>query len=269
MKNCPYIKKVLVTGVSSGIGKATALMFADNGFTVFGISRSCAEETVQCRNGGSITYIRADVNDEYAVERAVSRIDDLGIVIHCAGFGISGSAECTSVEAAKAQMETNYFGVLNVNSRVMPVLRQQPHSLIMFTSSFAGIVPIPFQSHYSSSKYALEAYAEALGMEAKPYGVKVCIVEPGDTKTGFTNARTLNEPVDSVYYEKCTKAVAKMAKDEQNGKSPETVAEIFFKQAHKKNPATRVVVGFSYKFLNVLVKVLPVRVRDFILALMY
>ncbi len=269
MSECPYLKKVLVTGSSSGIGKATALMFANNGFTVYGISRGCTEETVQYENGGSITYIRADVNDVFSIERAVSKIDSLGIVIHCAGFGISGSAECTPLDAARKQMETNYFGVLNVNSQVLPLLRQNPRSLIMFTSSFAGIVPIPFQSHYSSSKYALEAYAEALGMETRPYGVRVCIVEPGDTKTGFTKARTHNEPENSIYLEKCNKAVSKMAADEQNGKKPESVAKVFFKQANKKNPKTRVVVGFSYKLLSVLVKILPVKVRDFILSQMY
>lgn len=269
MKDCPYLKKVLVTGSSNGIGKATAELFAHNGFTVYGISRSCKEETVPYENGGSITYIRADVTDVLSVERAVSKIDSLGIVIHCAGFGISGSAECTPLDAAKSQMETNYFGVLNVNSQVLPILRQNDRSLVMVTSSFAGIVPIPFQSHYSSSKYALEAYTEALGMEAGRYGVKVCIVEPGDTKTGFTGSRKDKEPQDSIYYEKCTKAVAKMAKDEQSGKDPISVAQVFFKQAHRKNPKVRTIVGFSYKFLGVLVKILPVKARDFILALMY
>ena len=108
-----------------------------------------------------------------------------------------------------------------------------------------------------------------MGIEAEPYGVRVCIVEPGDTKTGFTKARTMNEPENSVYFEKCNQAVGKMAQSEINGKKPESVAKIFFKQAHRQHPKTRIVVGFSYKVLAFLVRILPVRFRDFVLGKMY
>lgn len=269
MDSCPYIRKVLITGASSGIGEATAHLFAENKFTVYALSRHCVEDTLCFNGGGKIISIRADVSDEFSVKRAVAKIDSLGIVIHCAGFGISGSAESTPLYAVKDQMNTNYFGVLNVNSQVLPLLRQNDKSLIMFASSFAGLVPIPFQSHYSSSKFALEAYAEALGMEAKPFGVRVCIVEPGDIKTGFTRARTYNEPKYSAYYNRCADAVSKMAKDEQNGMAPVTVAKVFYRQAHRKNPKTRIVVGFSYKILAVLAKISPVKLRDSILSKIY
>ena len=264
-----YSPEVLVTGASNGIGKAAALLFAEKGYHVYAMSRHCTGEVRKFDGGGSITGIAADVTDPESLKKAFEKIESLGIVIHCAGMGISGSAECTSVEAAKRQMETNYFGVLNVNALALPLLRRHKRSLVIITTSFAGLVPIPFQSHYSSSKYALEAYGEALRMEAKPYGVKVCLVEPGDTRTGFTAARTHDEPKDSPYYDKCTAAVAKMEHDEMHGKSPESVARVMYAQARRYNPKVRVAVGFVYKFLAFLVRLLPAKLKQLILSAMY
>lgn len=263
-----YGKYVLVTGASSGIGKATAHAFAERGYHVYALSRR-AEEKTETVGKGSITALSADVTKPDTLEKAFSKIDELNLVIHCAGIGVSGSAECTPDEAARLQMDTNYFGVLNVNRFALPLLRKNKESLVMITSSVAGFIPIPFQSHYSSSKYALEAYGEALRMEAKPFGVRVCLVEPGDTKTGFTAARTYNEPEDSPYLEKCREAVSKMEKDEQNGKSPESVAKVFLRQAQRKNPKAHVAVGFIYKVFAFLVRILPIKLKHLILSIMY
>ncbi len=260
---------VLITGASRGIGAASADLFASKGFHVYAVSRHCEEKTVDYDGGGSITYIPADVTDINSLRNAFSHIDALEIVIHCAGFGISGSAECTSSEAAHMQMETNYFGVLNVNSLALPLLRKNKRSLVIITSSVAGVIPIPFQSHYSSSKYALEAYGEALRMEGRLFGIKVCLVEPGDTRTGFTSARKYNEPVDSPYYSRCISAVEKMANDERNGKDPITVARVFLAQTGKKNPPVRVAVGISYKILALLGRILPSKLKQFILCKLY
>ena len=166
-------------------------------------------------------------------------------------------------------MEVNYFGVLNVNSVFLRKLRENEKSLVLITSSVAGLLPIPFQSHYSSSKYALEAYGEALAMEGKPFGIRVCIVEPGDTKTGFTKNRMHHEPESSPYFESCVRAVTKMEKDEQQGKAPETVADEFLRQIIKKRPNVRIAVGAMYKVLCFLSRIMPYPVRQFILSKMY
>ena len=256
--------KVLVTGASSGIGKETADLFAMNGFTVYAASRHPRETT-----NPSIIPIEMDVTDPASISGAAEKIDELGIIVHCAGFGISGSAEMTPLERAKAQLETNYFGVLNVNNAFLPLLRKNRRSLVLITSSVAGLVAIPYQSHYSSSKYAIEAYAQALRMEASQFGVRVALVEPGDTKTGFTKARTSDEPEDSPYYEQCKGAVEHMAHDEQNGKSPDSVAKVFLKLAFRKNPPIRCAVGFDYKTLAFLVKILPARLANWIVKMIY
>ena len=264
MKNCPYPKTVLVTGASSGIGKETADLFAMNGFTVYAASRHPLET-----KNKSIIPVQMDVTDLESVRRAAEKIDSLGIIINCAGFGISGSAEMTPSDRAHAQMETNYFGVLNVNSVFLPKLRQNPRSLVLITSSVAGLVPIPYQSHYSSSKYALEAYAQALRIEAGQFGVKVCLVEPGDTKTGFTKARSNDEPEDSPYYKECRAAVEQMALDEQTGKPADSVAKVFLKIAFRSNPPVRCAVGFGYKALALLSRLLPARMVNWIIKLIY
>lgn len=256
--------KVLVTGASSGIGKETADLFAMNGFTVYAASRHPKATT-----NPSIIPMEMDVTDPASISKAAEKIDELGIIVHCAGFGISGSAEMTPLERAKAQLETNYFGVLNVNNAFLPLLRKNGRSLVLITSSVAGLVAIPYQSHYSSSKYAIEAYAQALRMEASQFGVRVALVEPGDTKTGFTKARTSDEPEDSPYFEQCKGAVEHMAHDEQNGKSPDTVAKVFLKLAFRKNPPIRCAVGFDYKTLAFLVKILPARLANWIVKMIY
>lgn len=269
LKNCHYGESVLVTGASSGIGKATAELFAGSGFTVYAISRTIPEGEREYGASGRIHAIRADVTSLDSLKAAFEKIPKLNIVVHCAGFGIAGSAERTSSDKARIQFETNYFGAINVNSLAMPMLRKNKASLVIFTSSMAALVPIPYQSHYSSSKYALEAYAEALGMEARPFGVRVSIVEPGDTKTSFTSARKGFESPDSPYYESYMKAVSRMETDERGGASPEAAAKAIYNCAFKKRPKIRVAVGLKYKFFVFLIKILPVRLRDFVLIRMY
>ena len=261
---CPYQKTVLVTGASSGIGKETADLFAMNGFIVYAASRH-----PRSTSNPNIIPLEMDVTDPASVQSAAAKVKELGIIIHCAGFGISGSAEMTPIERAKAQMDTNYFGVLNVDNAFLPLLRKNPRSLVLITSSVAGLVSIPYQSHYSSSKYALEAYAQALRMEAGQFGVRCALVEPGDTRTGFTKARTSDEPEGSPYSEQCRSAVEHMARDEQKGKPADSVAKVFLKLAGRKNPPVRCAVGLDYKALAFLSKVLPARLINFIIKLIY
>lgn len=179
MKN-RYGKEVLVTGAGSGLGLACAEAFAASGCHVVGVSRSCKEETRKV-GAGSIDTMKMDVNDDESIRRVAETMPRVDIVVHCAGFGIAGAAEDTPIDLARAQMETNYFGVLRVNARVLPKMRAQKSGLVLLISSVAGRIGIPFQSHYSSSKFALEAYCEALRMECAPFGIRASLFEPGDT----------------------------------------------------------------------------------------
>ena len=149
------------------------------------------------------------------------------------------------------------------------LLRRNERSLVIFISSIAGRVPIPFQSHYSSSKYALEAYAESLDMEACGFGLRTVLLEPGDTKTGFTSKWKKFIPSDSPYRSKAEKAIARMEHDEMNGKDPDTVARAALKVASKKNPPVRKPIGIEYSLLMILPRILPQKLVHRILRSMY
>ena len=119
-----YKPYVLVTGASSGIGKVTARLFAENGYTVYAVSRSIEEKTEDIGKGKIISY-KADVTDESSLRELRERIDELSIIIHAAGFGIAGSAEDMPIEEARKQMDVNYFGPMLVNHVFLPLLRRK------------------------------------------------------------------------------------------------------------------------------------------------
>ncbi len=259
-----------MTGASSGIGKACAIEFAKNGCQVVGVSRTIAEGTETFPGGGTLTCKRLDITDETVAKDFVEALSNIDIAILCAGMGVAGPAESTPMELVRRQMEVNYFGTLNVAGPVLKRMREKGNGLLIVIGSIAGRVPIPMQSQYSSSKYALEAYTDAVRMEMKRFGVKASIIEPGDTKTGFTEARVTDCDGDTVAYGQVVrKSVAKMARDEQKGRGPESVAKVAWKLACKSDPPTRVPVGFEYKALMQLLRIMPDRAKEAILSKMY
>lgn len=275
MSHQPYGTNILITGASSGIGLACALLFASQGYHVWGVSRSGAstEKPFDTMHVSSM-----DVTDTSSVSSGIHRIwgeaeqltgDGIGTVIHCAGFGIGGAAEDTPMEAVRRQFETNYFGVLQVNQYLLPRMRSRGPSLVIILGSVAGRISIPFQSHYSATKFALEAYVEALRMEGKPFGIQATIVEAGDTKTPFTTQRRMAIPEGSPYATKAAHAIAKMEHDEQSGYPPETVAQAVLQIFHKKHPPIRKAVGASYTLLLFLKRLLPDRLAEIILKYLY
>lgn len=268
-----YGKNILITGGSSGIGLACARLFAGQGYRVYACARTRDRQAETFSDGGRIIPIVMDVCREDSVAAAVDLVirdaREIGILIHCAGMGIAGAAEDTPDAAVRAQMDVNYFGVLNVNRHVLPHMRGQGRGLVLIVGSVAGIFPIPFQSHYSSSKFALEAYARALRMELHAHRIKVMLIEPGDTKTGFTDARRFEIPPESDYAAACRASVAKMENDERRGRSPESAARVALWAAGRSNPPAARVVGFEYKLLAFLRRLLPERAVLFLLRGMY
>ncbi|MBR1757741.1 MAG: SDR family oxidoreductase [Lachnospiraceae bacterium] len=259
-------KTVIITGASSGIGKACAARFQKEGYQVIDFSRRAKTE-------GGITGIPTDVTDEAGVIASVGQVVTLygkiDALVCCAGFGISGAIECTKSSDAKAQMEVNLFGTDNCVRAVLPYMREQKSGHIVLISSVAGVIPIPFQAWYSMSKAAIISYAGALRNEVRPFKIKVCAVLPGDIKTGFTAARQKNEAGDDIYRGKIKKAVAQMEHDEQHGMSPDTVAEVVYQQATKRSPKPTVIVGFTYKLLGALIKFLPIRLSNWLVGKLY
>ena len=267
-----YGKHAFLTGGSSGIGLASAELLASNGYIVFAASRNPGGENRVFPGGGEIRPVTIDVRDPRSVRTAVESVlkqADVGIVIHCAGLGIACAGEDYPSDAVEGLMETNYNGVLRVNSYIIPHLRKRGKGLCVIIGSIAGVFPIPYQSHYCSSKAALDLYAGALRMELHDYGVNVSLIMPGDTNTGFTGARRYEISEASPLYGDCIRAVRKMEKDELEGRPPVSVARAILHISESKIPSARKVIGFEYKLLVFLKRLLPGRCAEFILRKMY
>lgn len=268
-------ESVLLTGATSGIGLAVAKMLCKEGHTVFGVSRSGkCEEFSHERFHLYAMNVCIDREVEHilpGIQKKAVELNGVGLtsVIHCAGYGIAGSAEDTPLQKVKEQFETNYFGVLRVNSVALDLMNRSGKVRIIVLGSIAGRIGIPFQSHYSSTKFALEAYVEALRIEGRQFNVLSSIVEAGDTATPFTAHRSYEGPEDSKYREIGKKSVAKMEKDEQNGYSPDVVAKVVCKVLRAKNPPLRVAVGFSYKMLMFLKRLLPDAFAEWVITRLY
>ncbi len=262
-------KSVLVTGASSGIGKACAELFAKKGYTVTGVSRHCKEGEKRYHSGGSITMARLDVTDEEAVFDFVKKNGGFDIAVLSAGMGIAGAVEDVPTSLVRQQMEINYFGVLHVCRALLPKMRRHRDGFICIVGSFGGKVAIPMQAHYSATKYALEALSDAMRMECQPYGVRVSILEPGDTKTSFTQNRRLYEKEGSVYNETVRHAVGIMANDEKHGDSPMLPARQVYRLSQMPHPPARVVIGWKYKLLWLAVKFMPDALREKIIKSLY
>lgn len=271
---------VLITGASSGIGKATAMLLMEKGYRVYGTSRKASEDNpgkplMSSQSGGFIEMIPLDVTSEESAENAVRRVLDregrIDILINNAGMGIAGSIEDTSAEEAQKQFDVNFFGVLRMIRHVLPVMRRQGHGRIIVVSSVAGQISIPFQSMYSASKYAIEALVEALRLEVAPFGITACLVEPGDTRTGFTSSRVIVKSAgkDSPYDARFRKSLGRMEHDEQNGVPPEKVAQVIYGMVRKKNPPIRKAVGFGYKAILFLKRLLPSRLVEKLVGILY
>jgi len=267
-----YGKNVFITGGSSGIGLATAQLLAANGYTVYAGSRNPASVIRTFEGGGEIHPVFIDVRDNDSVEKAVRSIikqADIGILIHCAGIGIACPGEEYPEDAVNNLLNTNYHGVLRVNSHFLKHLRSRERSLCVIIGSVAGVIPIPYQSHYCASKAALDLYARSLRTELRSFGVRVSLLMPGDTKTGFTGARKYEVDKSSPFYEACIRATAVMERDEDTGYSPDTAAKAVFDLCRTKKPTARKTVGFKYKFIVLMQRLLPDRVLEFLIGKMY
>lgn len=236
-------KVILITGASSGLGKSCAEYLSQKGNRVYGTSRKPGIENK------TFELIQMDVNDEVSISQCIDYIlkkeGRLDVVLNNAGMGIAGSIEDTAIEDMRLQFETNFFSVLRVCHQVLPVMRKQQSGYIINIGSIAGTIGTPFQGAYSASKSAVQSLTEVLRMEVKPYGIKVVLIDPGDFKTGFTDARiyTSQSKASPVYTERLKKAMQTMEHDEINGSDPIKVARLVNYIINHSSPRLRYMVG--------------------------
>lgn len=236
---------VLITGASSGIGRACAEHLAHAGHRVFGTSR---RDDAPGPDG--VGMVRMDVDDDASVAAAVAevvrRAGRLDAVVNNAGFALAGAAEETSPEEVRAILETNLLGAWRVCRAVLPTLRAQRSGIIVNISSLGGIIGIPFQSAYSAAKFALEGFSEALSMEVKRFGVRVVLVEPGDMPTGLTERRRwAGGPggPGGAYQPDQDRALRLMEAAERSGPDPVVVARVVRRALGARSPRLRYIVG--------------------------
>lgn len=233
---------ILVTGITSGFGKAMAEKLSLEGHRVYGTHRKDTDRL------SGVTYIRAEATDEVqvkaAVDEVVGREGRIDVFINNAGMGIGGPIEFTSVEDARRQMDVNFMGMVRFLHYVIPVMRRQGEGKIICFSSIAGKLGLPFQGFYSASKYAIEGYCDTLRLELKRSGVKVVVIEPGDFCTGFTGARKKVDNEEAFKaYPSYRSSIEGMENDEKTGLKSEYLAEKISKIVKMNNPACTYVVA--------------------------
>ena len=243
-------KVVIITGATSGIGLAAARLFLKKGYKVYGIARKVYA-------GGEFECFSADVCDYPRIEEifkeVYAREGRIDVLVNNAGFGIAGSMEEATPERIAQIVEVNLTALCVLCSKIVPYMKGKGGRIINI-SSVGGIMPLPYQAMYSATKAGVEVFSRAFANEVKAYKIKVTAVLPGDTKTDFTSARVFEGENETA-----KKSVAKMAHDEQHGRSPEFVARVIYKAAKKKRPPLRVAVGVESKMQIFLSRICSVR----------
>jgi len=234
---------VLITGASSGLGAEMAARMVSLGWRVFGTSRKPRSEA-----GDGVEWIAMDVCDDESVERGIAevlaRTDRLDGLVCNAGFGIYGSVEETDLERARAQLETNFFGVLRVLRPVIARMRTRRAGRILLVGSLAGRAPIPFQAHYSASKAAIEALAFSLANEVHPFGVSISLIEPGDIDTAFNDGMDWGTPArGSAYAERQARCERTIRESLPKSPKPAIVANAVAHALTARRPRLRYPVG--------------------------
>jgi len=251
-------KVVLITGGSSGIGKAVGIYLEAKGYVVYGTSRN-AEKV----KNHPFKLVSLDVRNPTTIEGAVATVikneGRLDVLINNAGMGITGPIEETNTDEMRQLFDTNFFGAIDVMKAVLPQMRAQKSGLIINVTSIAGYMGLPFRGIYSASKGALELVTEALRMEVKQFGVQITNVAPGDFATNIAAGRYHAPVIKNSAYE----ATYQLNLDLMNahvdeGKDPQIMAKAILKVIETNQPKIHYKVGeFMQKFSIVLKRVLP------------
>jgi NAD(P)-dependent dehydrogenase (short-subunit alcohol dehydrogenase family) len=253
---------VLITGVSSGIGRAIASTFAAKGFEVFGTSRS--PQRTEPIPG--VELIALDVTDAASVTAAVStviqRAGRIDILVNNAGIGVLGAAEESSTEQAQHLFDTNFFGLVRVSREVLPYLRAQGSGRIVNVGSVLGFLPAPYAALYAASKHAVEGYSESLDHETREFGVRVTVVEPGYTNTSFEANATDADSLIRSYAPAREHMKDVLVQAIQAGDDPAVVARVTLKAATSRTPKLRYPAGPLARRLALLKKFAPASLLD-------
>jgi NAD(P)-dependent dehydrogenase (short-subunit alcohol dehydrogenase family) len=271
----------VVTGASSGIGRATALHLDSLGFRVFaGVRKDADAESLRAEGSERLEPLMVDVTDESSIETAAreisERVADAGLagLVNNAGIGLGGPVELLALDDVRRQLEVNLVGQVGVTQALIPMVRKAK-GRIVFMSSVGGRLAIPYMSPYHMSKWGVEALADALRIELRPWGIEVVLIEPGSIATAMWDkaqdeAAGVIERMDAegraLYGENVAALQASAQEEAARGIAPQRVAEVVGRALTARRPRTRYLVGRDAKINARVRRLVPDRVFDRLLS---
>jgi NAD(P)-dependent dehydrogenase (short-subunit alcohol dehydrogenase family) len=264
---------VLVTGCSSGIGRAVARRLADHGWTVYASARR--PETISQLAAHGCRLLQLDVCDPDSARHAVEAVEEaegaVGVLVNNAGYGLEGAVEEISIDEARVELETNFLGPARLIRLVLPGMRRQGRGRIVNMSSVGGRLTVPGGAYYHASKHALEALSDVLRFEVRGFGIDVIVIEPGAVRTRWVDKASIGmasraDPAGP--YAAFDDAVARRLRGAHEGvlrlaaKSPEAVARVVERAISARRPRTRYVVPRAAQLFTGSRRVLPDHVWD-------
>ncbi len=266
-------KVVLITGCSTGIGRATAEHLAERGDTVYATARRL--ESIEDLEAKGCRTLALDVTDDASMQAAVKAVEDaegaVGALVNNAGYSQSGAVESVKLDDVRAQFETNVFGLIRMCQLVLPGMRRQREGRIVNVSSMGGRLTFPGGGIYHGTKYAVEAISDAMRFEVKGFGVDVVLIEPGLITTEFATAAVgalEGGTTDDGPYDAFNRAVAAGTVGAYEGPTaklggpPEAVAKVIAKAITSSRPRTRYKVTASARLIMGQRKLLSDRMWD-------
>lgn len=243
-------KTIVITGASSGIGKATAKYFAENGWNVAATMRK-PENEKELGNLERVKLYALDVTDKAQVESAIAQIkSDFGqidVLLNNAGYGLIGPLELADEAQIYKQFETNVFGCLRTIKAVVPAMKENGKGLILNVTSIGGIITMPLCSLYHGTKFAMEGISQSLNYELNPFNIKVATIAPGGVSTDFAGRSmemTVSEGDQIEGYENLITAMNNfLNRGEERASTSEDIAKAIFEAANSENPKVRYVLG--------------------------
>ena len=244
------MKTIFITGASTGLGRATALLFAQNGWKVIATMRTPEKET-ELAGEANITLLALDVTNKEQIAEAAAKalqMGDVDVVFNNAGYGLVGPLEGISDEQLVRQLNTNLLGVMRVTQAFLPHFRLKKSGLFITTTSIGGLITFPLNSVYHATKWALEGWSESMKFELGQFGIGIKTVSPGGIKTDFIS-RSLDMGNHEAYGEMVQKVFAAFANPERaaNYSTAEQIADVVYEAATDGKDILRYVAGNDAK----------------------
>jgi NAD(P)-dependent dehydrogenase (short-subunit alcohol dehydrogenase family) len=243
-------RTALITGASSGIGRATASALAARGYRVLGTSR-------QPRTGEGIEFLQLDLTDDASIEALAGTLAGVDILVNNAGESQSGPFEELPADALRRLFQINVFGPVRLAQLALPGMRERGYGRVVMVGSMLASFPLAYRSSYVASKAALRGFSDGARYEFSPFGVGITTVEPGSISTGISERRTSYLAESSPHRRGYETMVAALDRNERAGTPPQRVAATIVKAIEAKNPLPRYAVGSNAPLVFALRRLLP------------